>query len=116
MPLAGAAWAEWWAEDYAVTRVGGTVGPGTGTSGLRVSPFVNLAAFDGTRAAGFGVGARAWHDRWFIDATGGWAPWIERQPGISRVSVWFSLGLDWGSGTKPTSDRPPGPPNTSWPG
>jgi hypothetical protein len=116
VPLAGAAWAEWWVEDYAVARLGGTVGPGTGETGLRASPFVDLAAFDGQEAAGFGLGVRGWRRRAFVDVTGGWAPWIAREPGVSRVSVWFSLGLDWGAGSKPASDRVPGPPGTSWPG
>ncbi|MES2638030.1 MAG: hypothetical protein V4850_01050 [Myxococcota bacterium] len=124
VPLAGAAWAEWWAEDYAAVRIGPTVGvgePGAGTLGVRVSPFVDLATFgggtgDSGSAAGVGLGVRAWRGRLFADVTGGYAPWIERQTGISRASVWVSLGWDWGTKAGPTSEAAPGPMGTYWPG
>lgn len=118
VPLAGAAWAEWWVEDYAAARLGGTVGvgeTGPGALGVRVSPFADLATFDGEAAVGFGLGVRAWRGRFFVDATGGVAPWIERAPGVGRTSLWFSLGWDWGTRAGPTAETPPGPPGAAWP-
>lgn len=118
VPLAGAAWAEWWVEDYGVARLGGTIGVGEGGAkqlGLRVSPFVDLAGFDDQGAYGVGLGLRAWRGRLFVDATGGLAPEIPRQPGYHAMSVWFSLGWDWGTLAGPADDDPPGPPGTDWP-
>jgi len=124
VPVAGAAWAEWWAEDYAALRAGPTLGvgePGARTLGLRVSPFVDLAAFGGGtgakgRALGLGLGVRAWRGRLFADVTGGYAPFIERRADIGRSSVWFAVGWDWGTAKGPTSEAAPGPMGTYWPG
>jgi hypothetical protein len=116
VPLAGAAWAEWWVEDYAAARLGGTVGLGQAGAkqlGFRVSPFADVATFDGDAAVGLGVGARAWRGRLYADVTGGYAPWIQRQPGITRASIWFSLGWDWGTAAGPSEKDPPGP--GEWP-
>ena len=118
VPLAGAAWAEWWVEDYAAARLGGTVGagePGAKQVGVRVSPFVDLATFDGDAAAGFGLGVRAWRGRLFADLTGGVAPWITRQDNVGRTSVWFAVGWDWGTRAGPSDAGPPGPPGVDWP-
>jgi hypothetical protein len=118
VPLAGAAWAEWWVEDYAAARLGGTVGagePGAKQVGVRVSPFVDLATFDGDAAAGFGLGVRAWRGRLFADLTGGVAPWIPRQDNVGRTSVWFAVGWDWGTRAGPSDAGPPGPPGVDWP-
>ena len=119
VPLAGAAWAERWVEDYAVLRLGPTVGlgeAGEGALGFRASPFVDLAAFDGAAEAGLGLGLRAWRGRAFLDLTPGFSPTIARAEGVGRTSVWFSLGLDWGAGHTPSGARPPGPPGVAWPG
>lgn len=119
VPLAGAAWAEFWVEDYAVARLGPTVGlggAGEGKAGFRASPFVDVAAFDGDLEAGLGLGLRGWRGRAFADVSAGASPTLERQPGVGRGSVWFSLGWDWGAAGKPSGDRPPGPPGVRWPG
>lgn len=124
VPVAGAAWAEWWAEDYAAVRIGPTVGVGEAGArslGFRVSPFADFATFGGGTgdtgsAAGFGVGVRAWRGRLFADVTGGYAPWITRQEGVSRASMWVSLGWDWGTAAGPTSETAPGPMGIYWPG
>ena len=118
VPLAGAAWGEWWVEDYGVARLGGTIGfggTGPGVVGLRVSPFVDLASFDEESAWGAGLGLRAWRGRLFLDLTGGAAPTIPRQQGYEALSVWFSLGWDWGTAKGPSGTTPPGPAGVSWP-
>lgn len=124
LPLAGAAWAEWWVEDYAAARLGGTLGSvdtGPKALGAVVSPFVDVATFspgptEADGAVGLGLGLRAWRGRLFLDASGGLAPWIPRAEGVGRASLWFSVGWDWGTAAGPADDEPPGPPGVSWPG
>ncbi len=91
VPLAGAAWAEWWVEDYVAARGGIAVllGP------VEVTPFADVARFDGMNAVGFGVKGHAELDEFFVTAIGGYAPFIERAPGVLRVSVWVLAGTKW---------------------
>lgn len=111
VPLAGAGWGELWVEDYAAARLG----PTAGTDGVRGGPFVDLAAFDGGATAGFGGELRVWRKRAFVDLAAGYAPWIERQEGVSRLVGWVSLGMDWGHGWTPRGDTPAGPLGSQWP-
>ncbi len=91
VPLAGAAWAEWWVEDYVAGRAGvaANLGP------VELTPFVDAARFDGTNAVGFGLKTHATFEDFFVTAIGGYAPFIERAPGVSRVSVWVLTGSSW---------------------
>lgn len=96
VPVAGAAWAEWWVEDYAAARVGAELHLHPGKWTVDLGPMADIATFDGAHAEGFGAGARVTRGRWFGEVVGGYAPWITRGPGVSRASVWFAFGADWG--------------------
>lgn len=91
VPLAGAAWAEWWVEDYAALRAGPTLQ----TEHLHLTAAVDAAWFDGQGAVGFALGSRWTYKKFWAEAAGGYAPWIPRQEGVSPLSLWFSIGLDW---------------------
>lgn len=93
VPLAGAAWAEWRVEDYAAARIGGSGTVKAGAWTTRVGPLADLATFDGQSAVGFGLDGEVRYKRFFTDVTVGVAPWIPRQEGIGRASVYFELGL-----------------------
>ncbi|MFT4625664.1 MAG: hypothetical protein ACI8PZ_004333 [Myxococcota bacterium] len=98
VPVAGAAWAEWWAEDVAAARVGPRWQPDWGHIGL----VADVAWFDGQTAAGFATTARVAVAPWFADLAVGYAPWIERAPNVGRASVYFLLGRTW-SAIRPRS-------------
>lgn len=115
VPMAGAAWAEWWVQDYAVGRAGvaaGSVGMGETTSrvlarGTLAADVAALAhsepfAYVSSPADGpamFPVGLEAsgklTYKHFYTDLALGYAPWIPRQQGYSRASVFFRIGLDW---------------------
>lgn len=96
VPVAGAAWAEWWVEDYGAARAGAELHLRPGAWTVDAGPFVDLAVFDAQHAEGFGLGVKATRGRLFGEVIGGYAPWIPRQDGVGRASVWFTLGVDWG--------------------
>ncbi len=98
VPLGGAAWAEWWVEDYVAIR-GGAVGTAKRLSAALLS---DVAWFDGQTAAGFAFESRLAHQRFFSQVDVGYAPWIPRPDTHTRVSLWIALGLDWGPLTKNT--------------
>lgn len=114
IPLAGAAWAEWWVDDYAAARVGPAVHLDYAEWGLGVAPFADLAVFGvaGERRGATGLGGRAEIDRRRLrgEFVVGVAPWIPRQPGVSRVSAWLRVGLEWGRKTGPLAGANPGQP------
>lgn len=118
VPVAGAAWAEWWVEDYAVARVGvaagsvgmeGTVVPkvlARGTLAADLAAFSDPYTTTGSaihNAVGFEASGRLTYRHFYTDLAVGYAPWIPRQDGVSRVSVFFRVGVDWTRvGRKPT--------------
>ena len=87
VPLAGAAWGEFWVEDHAVAHVG------AGWHGERIEAdlFSDLAAFDGARTAAFGALLALAHAPWSLELKGGVAPWIDRAPGVSPAAGWVLL-------------------------
>jgi hypothetical protein len=92
VPLAGAAWAEWLVERY----VAGRAGYALHTRWFEVAALVDAAIFDGGKAVGFAFTGAWRYKRLFAEAAFGYAPWIERQEGVSRVSFWIRVGADWG--------------------
>ena len=52
-------------------------------------------------AVGFSGGGTLTWRRTYLNTEVGYAPWIPRAPGVSRVSVFFRLGLDWGAISAP---------------
>ena len=106
VPLAGAAWAEFWVDTHAAARLGPSleVGP------VRVDAVVDAAvwreasewgrtppAAPVTRAVGFGLLTRVQPGRLRVDLDGGLAPWLPRQEGLAWT-VWTAVAVDWGQG------------------
>ncbi|NCG20112.1 MAG: hypothetical protein GWP91_13975 [Rhodobacterales bacterium] len=92
VPVAGAAWAEWWVEDYIAARVGTQVAPGA----FQFALLSDVAWFDGQTEVGFALVSHVQKNRLYADVDVGFAPWIPRPEGQARASLWFALGLDWG--------------------
>lgn len=93
VPLGGAGWAEWWVEDYAAARGGGRVNWGSGHAAL----FADVATFDGIEAYGLGLSVEQTLGLWFAQLSAGFAPNIERQDSITRLSGWILVGRRWGA-------------------
>jgi hypothetical protein len=93
VPLAGAGWAEWWVQNYAAVHAGPQISWQSGKAAL----FADAAHFDGDNALGLGASLHQSFGLWYADVVAGWAPKIERQAGVGRVSVWLAVGRDWGS-------------------
>ena len=91
VPLAGAAWAEWWVERYAAGRAGLLLR----TRYTEIGAAVDAAAFNDTVATGFALLLRGHLRRYFAEAAVGYAPWVPRQEGISRASLWIEAGTRW---------------------
>lgn len=97
VPLAGAGWGEFRVEDYAAFRVGVEAGQEKWSAAL----VGDVDFFDGVWAQGFAaLGRYDDRGRW-IEASLGWAPWLERPVGVPALAGWVRLGIDWGQGFKP---------------
>lgn len=115
VPLAGAAWSEFWVEDYAAARLGVSVGsadaaPQSGAGneypaganapnlGLRArgTLFADVATFDDTPLA-WGAGGRAevrLH-RWWTQLELGWGGGVVRPAGSVALAGMVRVGVDW---------------------
>jgi hypothetical protein len=103
VPLAGAAWAEFWVEDYAATRLGAQVRAGD----LEPYAVVDAAVWDypaattlpnpPARQGGVGgaLGTRWTPDPVRLDVSVGWSPDLPRRDGASPWSVFLLAGVDW---------------------
>lgn len=109
VPLAGAAWAEFWVEDYAALRIGPEVGRTSGPHTWAVQLVSDLVVFDLHDApddalprteAGFSLGGRYDNRGRFVEAALGWAPWLPR-PDSLAMTGWVRAGLTWGKGWGP---------------
>ncbi|MCB9781270.1 MAG: hypothetical protein H6742_22070 [Alphaproteobacteria bacterium] len=105
VPLAGAAWAEWWVESYVAARLGPRYRLDFAERGrLDLSLLADVASAAEIRssqpagpwATGFSLWARGQRGRSFLDLAAGYAPWIERQPDVGRLSVFVHAGVEWG--------------------
>lgn len=92
VPLAGAAWAEFWVEDYAAVRAG----PRFRADEHWVAPFVDAALFDGREAWGLGGMAHAQLGRVGFDVGAGVSPGAVRPnrtwSGCTYVLMTAALG------------------------
>lgn len=98
VPLAGAAWAEFWVQNYVALRAGPSVRvplPGRRPQTIELSLVADVAGFDGTTAIGFGALSQWRYGRWFVQGSFGAAPWIRRGAGIERVAGFVLLGANW---------------------
>jgi|SRR5579871_1651414 len=93
VPLAGAGWAEFLVDDFVAARLA----VAWSTRFTEAGAAVDAAAFDQRLQTGFALLFRGHYRRWFGEAQLGWAPWIERQPGVANVSLWLLVGADWGA-------------------
>lgn len=99
VPFAGAAWAEFWVEQFAVGRLGGrvTFGP------VRLRALVDAGTWREARlpyravtAVGLALDAQ-WRSEggWFAQLTVAHSPTLPRGEGVWPVPVWFAIGRDW---------------------
>lgn len=96
VPLAGAAWGEFWVEDYAAVRAGGGYqGALVGQWRLRADLLVDAVVMDDKRAAGFAVDTRIQRGVWHLDTAVGWSPWLRRPDELQPVALWIKLGREW---------------------
>lgn len=103
VPLAGAAWAEFWVEDYAMTRAG---------LQWRLGPFSLAEVVDfgvwtfpkdttlpdppsSQGAVGLGAIGGLQANGWFVDMSVGYAPGLPRQDEVRTVSVYLLVGTAW---------------------
>ncbi len=107
VPLAGAAWAEFWVEDYAAVRAG----PSLHVGRFEVDAVVDAAAWgeptdwrpagadtpNARRGLGYGLLTRFQPNRLYIDLDGGISPSLPRRSGIAWTA-WTCVGVDWGRG------------------
>lgn len=93
VPVAGAAWAEWWVEDHAAVRAGGAVQ----TERVDVDLWADAAVFDGPLASGTALGFGAGPTmRWpsvDVTAQGGVVPFVPRQEGVARWAAYLLVRL-----------------------
>lgn len=96
VPLAGAAWAEFRAQEYAALRAG----PALRLDVLELAAVTDLVLLrDDTRETqrqlGLGLLARLRSGAAFAELALGYSPTLERQPGVFPASAWLRAGLDW---------------------
>jgi hypothetical protein len=110
VPLAGAAWAEFYVEDYVAVRAGPEVGQRGERWSWAAALTADVAQFRGLpgagdadglgRHVGFAAHGRvAERGRWGEIAVG-WAPWLPRDAGPA-LAVYGRLGVDFGRGLRP---------------
>jgi hypothetical protein len=88
VPLAGAAWAEFWVEDYAAVRAGPRV---TFAKGW-LAPVVDAAVFDDTTAWGLAAVGHAEAGAFYIDLGVGVSPQLDRPDGVRAGTAYVLLG------------------------
>lgn len=118
VPLAGAAWAEFWVESYLALRAGPSVRvrlPSRRVTehSLELAAVSDVAGFDGRTELGFGLLGRWRYGRYSLDAALGYAPLVHRQEGISRVTGFLLFGTDWSPLRRPTPKPAPVTPAAS---
>jgi len=100
VPLAGAAWAEFWVENYVALRAGPslrTALPGRGPHSLELALVGDVVGFDGRTAVGFAALSTWKYRRLFLNASLGWAPWLPRQGNVPAIAGFLLFGADWGA-------------------
>ena len=97
VPLAGAAWAEFHAEDVASLRVAPQFRGSLGQVGLVLGPGVDVVWLGGTGGeSGIFFDGSLGYKRFFTDLSAGWSPSIERQEGVGAWGGWLRFGWGWG--------------------
>lgn len=103
VPVAGAGWAEWWADQYAVSRLGPELQLHLDGENHRLThSLVADAGFVWTPADGrlsvWGLGllSRYQRDRVWVQGDLGWGGGVPRAPGVAPWCGWVAVGRDWG--------------------
>jgi len=92
VPLAGAAWAEWWAERYIVARTGLV----WTLQNLDLKVLYDLGSIDGDPVrSGCALGLTYRGQGWGLETSAAYALNIPRQPHVSAWSGWVALTRDW---------------------
>lgn len=97
IPLAGAAWGEWWVEEFASVQLGAPVTVPINNTHTELKPIADFALFDGQSAFGYGLELKTSSHRLFVNLGWGTAPMIQRAPGVGRHSVWLEIGQTYSS-------------------
>lgn len=104
VPFAGASWAEFWVEDYAVARLGGQLSAGAWSLGLVADvggwtpPSVTTGeSVAGTTALGLALLGGWRSDPWFAQLSVGHSPTLPRPEGVWPVPVYLLVGSSWSS-------------------
>lgn len=95
VPLAGAAWAEFLAEDYAVLRLG----PSLNLDSVQLAVVADLAwmslVANERRELGLAFVGRYNAARFFIDLSAGGSPTLARPGAVPAMSMWVLVGRPW---------------------
>lgn len=91
VPVAGAAWAEWWAEDFVAVRAG----PGLTAGRVDAAVVADAAWIDGLVVAGLAATCRYETGPWTVELAAGGSPWIDRPRGVPAASVLLRVSRDW---------------------
>jgi len=100
VPVAGAGWAEWWAQTYAIARLGPRLALESGQSTFTHAVVVDAGTVDdawsdATTVWGVGLLNRWDGEAWFVQTDLGWAGGVERADGVSAWSGWLLFGRGW---------------------
>jgi hypothetical protein len=90
VPVAGAGWAEWWAEDYVALRSAGVVRVGE----HELAAFADLAWMEDLRAGGLGASTTLRKEPWKLELAVGHAPRIPRGEEVSRWTGWVRASYE----------------------
>ncbi len=88
--VGGAAWFEFWEEDYAVGRAGLAVNRAPGWFALTVEAGTPAGGVWGLAAHGGVV-----RGRWTFDGALSWGAGVPRQEGVSPLSAWLAVSRPW---------------------
>jgi hypothetical protein len=100
VPIAGAGWAEWWAESYAVARLGPQFCASGSTNTWTHSVVADIGFVDDIRTgaqtlAGAGLLHRLDREKLFVQADLGWGFGLVRPSGAVPVTGWILVGRPW---------------------
>lgn len=97
VPLAGAAWAEFWEDDYVAVRAGMRIGR---NEGLSVEGTVDGVVLANRTESGYRLALRWARNHWTVDVAAGLAPDLFRADGRLAGAGYVRIARDWLPGRK----------------